>query len=652
VYRNDDITLQSCAFLILEHASFMLSRLEIDSQLAGLLDVAFESPSSGDFLKSVVMELAGGWNCSFLAIVRAEPAGWQFMATTSLGHSIPTEVCTEALDGESVIIQGDLFAAPLALDNLVLLGRSGSTAKQEVSVVASALGAALGLVRRRENEARHVQRLQAILAIAAQWNQTLEMDALLEQMAEASTRLLSAERASIFIWDRANKSLVGRPALGVEEGELRIADNVGVVGSVVQSGESRRVDAKSGEQEIDRDVDKQLSFHTRNLLCVPLRGKRRELFGAFELINKIDGDFTAEDETALTELAAHAAVAIENTQSREQLIKVRDQFADEAMQGAQLIGESPAIDALRSTIGRVADTDLSVLVLGENGTGKEVIAKRVHYQSSRRNEPFVAVNCAALTETLLESELFGHEKGAFTDAHQTRIGKFELASGGTLFLDEIGDMSLGGQAKLLRVLEDKTIVRVGGSLPIHTDARVIAATNRKLVELVREKKFREDLFFRLNVVTVELPPLRERGDDILMLADHFFRSFCAKAGRPLPQFTAAGRKRLIGHAWPGNVRELRNLTERLAYLSQSDEIDADELASILTPDDQESPLMSLELPLVEATRHFQVEYIKKQVERSRGNMTDVAQRLGLHRSNLYRKMRQLEMDGCDAETET
>jgi Nif-specific regulatory protein len=202
------------------------------------------------------------------------------------------------------------------------------------------------------------------------------------------------------------------------------------------------------------------------------------------------------------------------------------------------------------------------------------------------------------------------------------------------------------------VLEDKTIVRVGGSLPIHTDARVIAATNQKLVELVREKKFREDLFFRLNVVTVELPPLRERGDDILMLADHFFRSFCAKAGRPLPQFTAAGRKRLIGHAWPGNVRELRNLTERLAYLSQSDEIDADELASILAPDDQESPLMSLELPLIEATRHFQVEYIKKQVERSRGNMTDVAQRLGLHRSNLYRKMRQLEMDGCDAETET
>jgi Nif-specific regulatory protein len=571
------------------------------------------------------------------------------MASTSKGHSIPTEVCAEALDGESVIIQSDTFAVPLTVDNLVLLGRSTSIVEQEISVVASALGAALGLVRRYEDAAWHVQRLQAILEIAGQWNQTLEMDALLEQMAETSTRLLSSERASIFIWDRANKTLVGRPALGVEGGELRIADDVGVVGNVVQTGESRRVDAISGAHEIDRDVDKQLSFHTRNLLCVPLRGKGRELFGAFELINKIDGDFTPEDETALTELAAHAAVAIENTQSREQLIKVRDQFADEAMQGAQLIGDSPAIDALRSTVGRVADTELSVLVLGESGTGKEVIAKRLHYQSSRRNEPFVAINCAALTETLLESELFGHEKGAFTDAHQTRIGKFELASGGTLFLDEIGDMSLAGQAKMLRVLEEKIVVRVGGSLPINTDARVIAATNQNLSELVRAKKFREDLFFRLNVVTVELPPLRERGDDILMLAEHFLRSFCAKAGRPLPQFTVAGRKRLGGHSWPGNVRELRNLMERIAYLSQSDKIDADDLAFILAPDGQESPLMSLELPLAEATRHFQVEYVQKQVERSRGNMTDAAQKLGLHRSNLYRKMRQLEMEGCDEE---
>src|SRR4029077_14647643 len=180
-----------------------------------------------------------------------------------------------------------------------------------------------------------------------------------------------------------------------------------------------------------------------------------------------------------------------------------------------------AIEALRSTIRRVANTDLAVLILGENGTGKEVVAQAIHYFSNRRDPPFIAVNFAALTETLLESELFGHEKGAFTDAHESRPGKFELASGGTLFLDEIGDLSPGGQAKLLRVLEEKVVVRVGGSKSIHTDARVIAATNQNLAEMVRAKKFRQDLFFRLNVVALRLLPLRDRPGDVLLLADHF-----------------------------------------------------------------------------------------------------------------------------------
>ena len=173
----------------------------------------------------------------------------------------------------------------------------------------------------------------------------------------------------------------------------------------------------------------------------------------------------------------------------------------------QLIGRSPAIEALRSTIRRVATTELAILILGENGTGKEVVSQSIHYLSPRREQPFIAVNCAAITETLLESELFGHEKGAFTDAHEARQGKFELAAGGTLFLDEIGDLSLSGQGKLLRVLEEKVVVRVGGSKPIHTDARVIAATNQNLAEMVRQRRFRQDLYFRLNVVTLELPPL-------------------------------------------------------------------------------------------------------------------------------------------------
>jgi Nif-specific regulatory protein len=380
-----------------------------------------------------------------------------------------------------------------------------------------------------------------------------------------------------------------------------------------------------------------------------LKGADGSVIGAFELLNKRHGDFTADDETALTELATHAAIALTNSRQHEQLVRSRNQVASQAAARVQLIGECPAIQQLRQSVERVAQSDLAVLVLGESGTGKEVVGQLIHYLSRRRDEPFVAVNCAALPDTLLESELFGHEKGSFTDAHETRQGKFELASGGTLLLDEIGDMSLSGQAKLLRVLEEKVVVRVGGSTPIHSDARIIAATNHNLAELVQAKRFRQDLYFRLTVVTFSLPPLRDRGEDTLLLAEYFLKDFAVKARRPSLSLTAAARKRLLAHRWPGNVRELRNLMERLAYLTTGDKIDADELSFILAPTAPRPSLIDGELPLSEATRQFQIAYIQSQIDRARGNMTDAAENLGLHRSNLYRKMHQLGMQTSDGE---
>ena len=301
------------------------------------------------------------------------------------------------------------------------------------------------------------------------------------------------------------------------------------------------------------------------------------------------------------------------------------------------------MQAMRSTIRRLAATDLPVLILGESGTGKEVVAQALHYQGPRADRPFVAVNCAALTETLLESELFGHEKGAFTDAKEMHKGKFEIAEGGTIFLDEIGDMSPGGQAKLLRVLEQKVITRVGGSQSIPINARVIAATNAHLAEAVRAKKFREDLYFRLNVVTLDLPSLRERSDDVLPLADHFLNLFAIQARRPNLQMSADARKRLQSHTWPGNVRELRNLMERVAFLAPGDQVEVDDLAFILSPEQQNIYEPSLELGLGEATIGFQQDFIRRAIKRVKGNMSESARLLGLHRSNLYRKMRQLGM---------
>jgi DNA-binding NtrC family response regulator len=611
--------------------------------------------SSTAFLKQALPLACQALGGDYLALVKGEKGKWRVLGASGPERPLPTDLLSEVLDEDRPELKRQWYVIPLAprsgTGELLAAFRTWMERPEPgdaFETMAGWLQSSLTAVRERERLEQRLLRLQAILEIAARWQQTLEMGPLLEQMASTSTRLLAAERATIFLWDRPAKMLIGRPALGVQGNELRIPDHVGIVGQVVHTGQPRRVDmdVEAEQGEVDRRVDQQLKFHTKSLLCVPLRGRSGELFGAFEVINKIGGNFTDVDLEALTELAAHAAIALENTQQVEDILHSRKAITDDAAGKVQMIGNCPPIEALRSTIRRVADTDLAVLILGENGTGKEVVAQSIHYGSRRRAEPFVAVNCAAITETLLESELFGHEKGAFTDAREMRQGKFELASKGTLFLDEIGDMSLGGQAKLLRVLEEKIVVRVGGSTNIATNARVLAATNQNLADLVRQRKFREDLYFRLNVVTVEMPALRDRGDDIVTLAEHFLRHFCLQARRRVVKFTAAAKRRLMMHPWPGNVRELRNLMERLAYLApdETEKLDAPDLAFILSPASTAAGALSLDAPLTEATQRFQTEYIKRHIEACRGNMTAAAERLGLHRSNLYRKMRQLEME--------
>lgn len=633
-------------------------RTESGSQLAKqILLLAAEHEDSAAFLEEALPLLLAAAGADYVTLRRAERGKWIRLGAAGLKQEPPLRLLGEALDRELPMSEGAWTASPVGPragsgEVLALHGFSAALGDREAAVqeLAGLLAAGRTAVQRRDRSRRRIERLEKIVEISRRWNQTQRTDDLLQQIAEASTQLLAAERASIFLWDRANRTLVGRPALGVKGEELRLPDDVGVVGQVIQTGEARRVDRDEAQREVDRRVDRRLGFQTRSLLCVPLRSPNGALLGAFEMLNKVGGDFTDDDQTALTELALHAAVALDNNQQYERLLKVQRHLTDQAAQRVQLVGQCPAIESLRATVSRIADTDLAILILGENGTGKEVVAQMIHYLSRRRDQPLVAVNCAALTETLLESELFGHEKGAFTDAHEARPGKFELAGGGTLFLDEIGDMSPGGQAKLLRVLEEKVVVRVGGSRPIHTEARVIASTNQNLAKMVRERRFREDLFFRLNVVTLDLPPLRERGEDVLLLAEHFLESFSVKARRQPPKLTAAARKRLLGHTWPGNIRELRNLMERVAYLAPGDKIEAEDLSFILTPDPSSSTILALDQPLNAATRRFQIEYIHRQIAATRGNMTTAAERLGLHRSNLYRKMRQLGMNpGVDEE---
>ncbi len=463
-----------------------------------LLHLSSEVSSTTDLWEPVLDLVVSGLNADVAAVALATPPSWSVKAVRGIAQSnVPVEIAAEAIERGDVVAVEGWYAAPLVgisrasatvEPGYVLLIRA-MCSESQFADVASRLSDTLAIVERQSRADARVDRLQTILAITHEWHQTNEMETLLTRMAEAATKLLEADRASIFLWDKPNKTIVGRPALGVAGGELRLADDAGIVGQVIQSGEPRRVSGEFDADEIDRAVDRQTGYETKTILCVPLVSPKGERLGAFEVLNKKNGAFTAEDQRGLLELASYAAVALENVKHFSDLLERHEKMVEQAAGDTLLVGESPAIQAVRSTVSRIADTDLAVLILGENGTGKEVVARTLHFRSRRRKHPFIAVNCAALTETLLESELFGHEKGAFTDAHEARSGKFELASGGSLFLDEIGDMSLSGQAKLLRVLEEKTIVRVGGSRPIHTDVRVIAATNQKLAELVRASGF-------------------------------------------------------------------------------------------------------------------------------------------------------------------
>ena len=315
-----------------------------------------------------------------------------------------------------------------------------------------------------------------------------------------------------------------------------------------------------------------------------------------------------------------------------------------------VLGRSAAMQEVLRTVCTVARCKTTVLITGESGTGKEVIAKALHARSPRADGPLVTINCAAIPEALLESELFGHERGAFTDAHQRKRGQFELADGGTLFLDEIGELGPSMQAKLLRVLEREEFLRVGGTAPVAVDVRIVAATNRHLEQAVRDGTFRADLYYRLNVVRVGLPPLRERGDDLLLLLEHFLRAKACSLRVPPKRLTPEALDVLREYAWPGNVRELENVVERLLVLVEDDVIDVGELPDHVRrgdvlPRDAKDLVLTGRCSLSQVVDEFEREIIVAALERTRFNQTKAALLLGTTRRILRYRMAQLGIPG-------
>lgn len=354
--------------------------------------------------------------------------------------------------------------------------------------------------------------------------------------------------------------------------------------------------------------------------------------GAFDFIEKpIDRD--------------KLLISIRNATEKNVLLRKNKELAENLQKDEIIVGQSKEIKDVLALVDRVAKTDSRVLITGENGTGKELVAKAIHSKSDRADKELVEVNCAAIPNELIESELFGHEKGSFTGAAQKRIGKFELANGGTLFLDEIGDMSLQAQAKVLRAIEEGIIERVGGNSKISVDVRILSATNKDLKAEIKEGNFREDLFHRLNVIPINVPPLRNRKDDIVLLVDHFTHKICKQNKFPIKTFTDESLELLKNYKWSGNVRELRNIIERMMIMIPHDTIEKTDLLSMLPISElKEDNIIDISNSFQEFKEKAEKAFIEKQLETNNWNISKTAEILDIQRSHLYNKMKKYNIE--------
>ena len=410
----------------------------------------------------------------------------------------------------------------------------------------------------------------------------------------------------------------------------------GITGRVIQTGKPAVVPQLSAEPTfLDRtEARKKLRKEDISFICVPIK-LGNEVIGALSVDKLFSGAVSpGEDVRLLSIIASMVAQAIRLRQSaqeeRQRLLQDNLRLQDELKERfrpANIVGTSRAMQAVYDLIAQVSRSDTTVLIRGDSGTGKELVANAIHYNSLRVGKPFIKVNCAALPETILESELFGHEKGAFTGALAQRKGRFEMAGGGTIFLDEVGDFSPATQIKLLRVLQEREFERVGGTSTIKVDVRVIAATNRDLEELIVAGKFRQDLYYRLNVFPVHIPPLRERRSDILLLADHFVEKYSRVNHKDIRRISTPAIDMLMAYHWPGNVRELENCIERAVLLSNDDVIHGHHLPPTLQTAEASgtAPVTTLPAMLDNLEREMLLDALKS----ARGNMAKAARQLGI-----------------------
>jgi transcriptional regulator with GAF, ATPase, and Fis domain len=522
-----------------------------------------------------------------------------------------------------------------------------------------------------QHERHRRARLQAITALAPILGTSLRVGDFLERLGEALRSVLDFDAIAIRVvnGDRRSLELVG--VLDAEEG----ARYAGVAAPEEYSTSSR---IARGETVVIHDATRELDRNRPGDRRILERGRRSLLIVPLMFGGRVEGyvyfarrlpDFYGEADVEVAEaLAAQIVIAIQHqrlaeeqrragaAEARAQHLQARVESLRTALADrydlAHIVGASPLFLDVLDQVRKVAPTETTVLLTGESGTGKEIVARAIHQASTRKDGPFIAINCAALPETLIESELFGHERGAFTGADRLQRGRFELADGGTLFLDEIGELVPALQAKLLRVLQERQFERVGGTTLIDADVRVITATNRDLEQAVAQGRFRDDLYYRLAVFGVHLPPLRERGDDVVLLAEHFLCELSAKTGKAVPGLCESARGVLRTHRWPGNIRELQNAVERALIVSDGGPITAEQLGVTVrrhavepaAPAATSTPALPAPAPRAESLADVERRTIIDALERAHGNKSRAAAALGITRTQLYGRLKRFGLD--------
>jgi len=466
--------------------------------------------------------------------------------------------------------------------------------------------------------------------------------------------LMRAERCTIFIMEQGSNKIWSIFGTGLEEQRIEPPLEGSIVGQVIRSGESR-IENKLGEYHgFHSDVDEQTGFVSRNLVCSPIRSSNGEtITGAIQLLNKQDNDvFTEDDQGRLDEIAHFLSLTIDSAVLNQEILTIASFIGKEVKRleqytagGIRIIAESTAMREILDLVRIVSGTPVNVLIQGENGTGKELIARMIHESGDRSDKLFVPVNCACIPENLVESEFFGHEKGSFTGAERARRGLFEEASNGTLFLDEIGEMPLVIQPKILRAIQEGEGSRLGSSNLMKYDLRLISASNRDLATEIKNGRFREDLFFRLFSVEILLPPLRERKEDIVPLAHHFLTLTNQRFGKNIAGFSSEVIDLFERFTWPGNVRQLLKEVERLVALTENgkvicpDRCSRDLLSYFKSNSENRRAEDLAGLAIPERTRSLEIELIKKALQRSNGNKTQAAALLDISRQGLLKKLK-------------